>query len=924
MNIRPIFGAALALALTAGFSTRVLAQDDDEKPPEAAQPQTDTKAQDKKDDKKADQPKRDQKSLDYEKAIKDLPKTPGVFTFYQRKKDLLLEVPEDQLNKIFFIQAAMETGITSIFMQAGDPIGANEVDAYKFEKHDDQVWLIRPNFKFRWADNDMLNVAAQRSLPNAILGNLRIEQQDPEKKLLLVNATSLFYGDPFRLNDAVNFMLSGQYGLDREKSGVDAIKSFPENSVIKTHLHYYSPRGSDGGSILDLLGLGGMSQLEDDRSVPMKVTYNMWFRKDNGYVPRVADGRVGYFTQDFYNLSKFLDTDRTERYIQRFNLKKKDPTAAMSEPVKPIMWTIDSSVPEKYREAVKEGILRWNRAFEEVGYKNAVQVQDVPKDADYDHADGRYNVIRWTLSPDAGYAIALARVDPFTGEVLNASVTVDANMLAYIVNDFQNSTAAIEAAQTKGLQLLTRDSTRTQTEDSLLWSTPREQALRTVEERLGKMGWRSYECQEPQGLAASAAFAYSTLQALGTPVDREAYAKQFIADVVCHEVGHTLGLRHNFVGSTYLTTDELADDSLTSKENVTASVMDYVPVNMVAVLKGKKNFFGTTIGSYDRWAIEYGYTDFGATSPDTERSKVAKIAAKSGEPGLAYMTDENADGWNPYAVRFDNAKDPIAYSAQALEAAKRLRRYAIASLPRPGESYDKRTKLILTSISRTFREGRMSARFVGGIQGVRSYKGDAVERPTLAPVDPKLQRQAMSLIVNSCFAPDAFDLPSNVLSSMSFDPSNPEMAGWNAPLRDMISANQMLMFVTLMNAGVTDRVAENSYKWGARKDAYTMDEHFGLLMGAVFKEVGTNKSITPLRRDLQRYAVSALMQQAGAPQGRISDDAKTVASDSLKRLHLRYVAAQNLPGVDGMTKVYLRDTGDLINRFLNRQMAGVN
>jgi hypothetical protein len=925
LKIRPFFGTALALVLAVTLAGAAHAQDagptkakdvkkTDVKTPDKPADSTD---QDKKDDGSKDQ----QMAADYAKAIKDLPKSEGAFTFYTRKKDLLLELPTANLNKVFLIQAAMNTGITSILLQAGDPLGDNEIDAYRFERHDDQIYLVRPNLKYRWDPNDILNVAAQRSLPSAILGSFRIEQEDPVKKVVLFNASNLFYGDPFRINEAVNVMLGGQYGLDRDKSGVDSVKSFSDNTVIQTHLHYFSPRGSEGSSIGDLLGISNIDQLEDDRSAPMKVTYNMWYRKDDGYVPRLADGRVGFFTEDFYSLSKFFDPDRTERYIFRFNLKKKDPTEPLSPPVKPIVWTLDPSIPEKYRDSVKEGILRWNRAFEELGYKDAIQVQDAPTDKDYDHADGRYNVVRWTMSPDAGYAIALGRVDPFNGEVMNASVTIDANMLAYILNDFDNSTTAIEAAHDKAAKVLLRTPDLKVTDDEYLWSTPREEAMRTLQGKLGKLGWSKYECEEPEGLAASASYAFATLQALGTPVDKEAYAKQYIADTVCHEVGHTLGLRHNFAGSSFLSTDQLADDSLTAKDNVSSSVMDYVPVNMVAVLKGKHNYFGTTVGPYDRWAISYGYSDFGSSNPYAEKADLAKIAAKAGSPGLTYQTDENADNWNPYAVRFDNAADPLNYAADDLEAANRLRHYAIDFLPRPGESYDKRTKLILTSISRTFREGRFSARFVGGLSGARSFKGDAVERPTLAPVDPKLQRQAMSLIVNNCFAPSAFNLPANVLESMSFDPSDPDTASWNAPLRDLISANQMAMYATLMSGNTTDRIAENAYKWGSKKDAYTMDEHFGLLLGAVFKEIGTNKPIPPLRRDLQRFAVYALTVQAGAPEGAISDDARMVASDSLTRLATRMATAEKQPGLDEMTKVYLRDTVATINRFQNRQIS---
>jgi hypothetical protein len=165
-------------------------------------------------------------------------------------------------------------------------------------------------------------------------------------------------------------------------------------------------------------------------------------------------------------------------------------------------------------------------------------------------------------------------------------------------------------------------------------------------------------------------------------------------------------------------------------------------------------------------------------------------------------------------------------------------------------------------------------------------------------------------------------MPPEVLQTMGLDPANSDNAGWNAPLRDIISSNQMLMFATIMSANTTDRIAENAYKMGQNKDAYTMDEHFGLLLGAVFKELGADKPIAPLRRDLQRFAINALMIQSGAPPGTINEDARTVAEDSLRRLLNRYEAAEKQPHLDGMTRVYVRDIADNINRFFGRQQLG--
>gem|GEM_PF-5329877 len=373
-------------------------------------------------------PKPDPKIEEYEKATKNLPKTEGAFTFYTRKKDILLELPEDRVGRLFLFQATLHTG-ASEGAQAGDPVNMASIDALRFDRDDDQLILVKPNLKTRGVTGDPLNAANDRSAPEAFLGNYRIEQTHPEKGLLLVNVTGLFQGEVIRLGETLNSGVPGQFSFDREKSRIDRVKSFPENSVVRMLLHFQGSGSASNMGILELLGLAPKNSLADPRSLPIKVTYNLWYRKDNGYRPRAADPRVGYFTEDFVDLAKFWQDDRTTRWITRFDLRKKNPGAELSEPVKPIVWTLDNSIPDRYRPAFRRGILFWNKAFERLGFKDAIQVRDQPDDPDYDHADGRFNVIRLTMTPDSGYAVAQARNDPFTGEILNAAITFDANMV---------------------------------------------------------------------------------------------------------------------------------------------------------------------------------------------------------------------------------------------------------------------------------------------------------------------------------------------------------------------------------------------------------------------------------------------------------------------------------------------------------------
>lgn len=869
----------------------------------------------------------------YDKALEKLEKRDGPLPFYLRKTNqILVELSEDQLGKLVMLQASLASGAGPEF-QAGDPVGDFDVQVYRLARRENRIQFVRPNIRYRWSADDPLALAASRSFPEAILAEFPIEKEHPEKKLMLVNVTGLFTGQLLQLNEMVNEMVGAGYAFDREKLRFSKVLGFPENLIVHADLHFMSMRGGGGGpedALLEaLFGPAAKNQLEDSRSLPLRVSFNLWLRNEEPtYRPRLADPRVGYFTTDHFSLSRFMERDRTERFVNRFALEKKDPGAAMSEPTQPIVWTLDPSIPEAYRPAVREGILRWNKAFEAIGFKNAIAVQDAPEDEAYDHADGRYNVVRWTVSADTPYAIALFRTDPIDGRILNASITFDANMLSYVLNEHRNFSMPIAETHLAKSAFLRAPHGAAGHEESVfqrLWTAPQERLAHAAAHRAERFGFKMRRCDYGHRLSERAGLAWSALQAAPSlAVTREQYASEFIADTISHEVGHCLGLRHNFVASTNLTTAQLDDDALTSQIGTAASVMDYAPVNIQAVLKGKGNFFNPSIGAYDLWAIEYGYTPLEAESPQGEKPALAKIASRHGSPGLLYMTDEDADEWNPYVVRFDFAKDPLVYMERELLAARRLREYAIRHLPRPGEDYGKRTQVILSSLGWTFSQGRNASRFVGGMVAGRSHKGDAHEAPTLRPVSSEEQRQAIQLIARHFFSVEAFDLPSDVMQSLSVDPNQPNAAGWTAPLRQLVSTRQQMILATVMSAEVTDRIVENGLK-SENGTAYTLTEHYGAVLGKVFSEIGRGESISALRRDLQRFMLTGLMLQAGAGSGEVNDDVRAVASDCLKRLEARMALQLRAPGrLDEMTQIHLRESADTIRRFLARPAIGVS
>ncbi len=849
---------------------------------------------------KTDAEKKDDDAIKkYEDLLKDAVKSSGPFVFYIKKKDVYLELDPSQLGKLWIIQGSFRTGAAPQGVTSGWPINRDfqAVDVFRFERKDDDIWLYSPNLYWRWQKTDPQAVAAQRSFPEAVLDTYRIEAEHPKTKKILIKVNQLFYGDLFNLTETVMQSLSRPYQLDREKTRITSIKGFPENDVISVDLYYSSPRGGGMGQAMPgLFGPQGTSHLADDRSLPIQVTYLMYPRKDSDYMPRIADPRVGYFNQQYFDHAKFTEEDRTVQLINRWNLKKKDPTAPVSEPVKPIVWYVDDSIPAKYRGAVKEGILRWNKAFDKLGYKNAVQVQEIPKGETWDHSDMRHNVVRMHNSENAGYAIALLRTDPITGEILNASVNLDNNIIWYAYREYDAYAAPAGASYSDALAKLVRPTTKPA-------PAPQKPA-----------GWsEAIMCMGPE-MIESAEFGLQSLRLLnfGTKVSVDQYINQFISDVVSHEIGHCMGLRHNFVASTQISLNQLADDAYTSANGNSASVMDYVPVNIAAVGKGSGNYYSNSIGSYDIFAIEYGYADVPGKTPESQLPALQKIAAKQSLPGNAFQTDEQADSFDPYITRFDLASDPLDAGDMTIKVAKRLMSVADKWYPYNGKPYTELVRAINISLRQSFQEVMNATRFVGGIIERRNFSGDPDEKPTAEPINPNTQRKALSLIAAQMFSEKAFQFSDKVLLNLTGDYKQGEFS--DAPLKDLISAMQRSALSNLLSADVVSRVSNNAFKMQNRKDRFTVAELYGTIAAKVFSEVGTDRPVVSLRRELQRFMLEGMILQMLSAPGQVDEDARMVSRDLLTRLNARFGAAKS---TDPMTAAHYRDCKTRIQTALD-------
>ncbi len=873
--------------------------------------------------------KNQQKTKEYNDFKKELVKYEGLFAFYVPKnnKQIYVELKDGDFGKMWMFEATLYSGASAFPLQAGDPVAPEEdiqaIKVYRWEKLNDHVSLIEPHLKYRWNPSSPYGVAFERSFPETRAMMLPVFMSNPESNLVLVDVTNLFYGNTLDLAGAVKKGLGNAF-VNMDGSYLEMIKAFPDNTLLRMNLNV-SYSGPEQFSFFGLVFRSPeKGHVEGKGSIPLKVTYNMWEYKPTVYRPRFADPRVGYFTQEFKEVGARGKPIKIREYIKRFAIAKKDPKAALSEPVKPIEFILDPSIPEKYKVAVREGVLRWNKAFEAIGYQNAIVVKDAPKDdPDYDHANGKYNVIRWAVSTSDPYAIALMRTDPFTGEILNASVTFDVNWLAVVKRDYEE----LVIPGTLALQDHTLDLNQINgvLKDPIQFGLLKNPAKESLKKGLLYEGWSKKGCTYGYTLAPHSAFAYQAALSYAPSfrVNKEEYEKQLISDVTAHEIGHLLGLRHNFKGSEYLTTAELASDHIIREKNSTASVMDYLPPNIQAVLGKSKYFYPPEIGVYDMWAIRYGYMDIDAPSPEAEKPVLKKVAAESSKPGHEYASDEALGSADPFAMAFDNSKDPIEYASKVIDAAKHVERYALRYLPVQGKSTQKRTRLLIDAIYQKFSAGAQVSKFIGGIETHKYHlTSEGTERPTLKPVDSASQYAAMNLIVKDCLSIDSVNYPENVLNSLSYGYYPPEST-WNAPLRSMIHYLQVLILGRVLSPSTLDQIAENQFKVKASKKAYTVMNHLDLIVNSVFYEIERGMNVKPLRRDLQLAAVEFLMAYAGSLSSWLyagDSEAKLAASGAMKGLlakidsRLRYKAA-----LDQYTVLHLEDLKDTIERFQKRQ-----
>lgn len=832
-----------------------------------------------------------------DKKVKDFEKLPGLFTLYKRTKDnrqqVYLEIREDQLDKLMMLQATAATGSGDGRVTAGDPISDT---VFSFKKMPtDKLYLTIPNYAMRAGGDKTTQVSVERAFPDQYVESFRIEAKQPDRKSVLIDISNFLLGDFFGLGQAMGGIsipglpIMGGAQADRERSFISQVKSFPTNVFAQT-TYVFPGRRMGGGDV-------GTSFSGDGRGVVVKLNLNLFaLPTDNGFQPRMYDPRVGFFTTDYMDFAQEKDMEKREQLILRWNLKKKNPSAAVSEPVEPIVFWLDNAIPEQWRPTVSAAITQWNGAFEKAGFKNAIVVKQMPDNADFDSADMRYNVVRWDSSPSSAYAVALFRHNPITGQILNASITVDSNMVRF---------TSQEQDLYSGLSRWMR-SVRVEVDPKAVAAVNASQKAQTR---------RNGYCDYAEQAVGDRDFGYlaATMSPVfdGDPNMRTTYIKQFLMEVVGHEMGHILGLRHNFVASTELSYDELGDPAKVAQFGNSASLMDYLPFNAHGLESKQIPFYSQTLGTYDKWAIAYGYQDLKAIDKQDEARQLRAWASQTNEPGKRYMGDEFADGVDPYVIRFDSSKDPVRFLEAEAELSRRLLKSIGDRYPKQGESYFSFTRAFNQTLNSQIRTAVMASSFLGGVRKNPNFKGDGLEQPTISTVDAASQRRALAVLTKNVFDKDAFAFPKKYFTKFTVNPkASYAMSSENDfPIMPILELVQRMGLAYAMSPDVLTRLVDQEFK-SETSDTLTARELLGTVDKSVWSELSARETPTMLRRSLQRSHIDALV--ALANDGSVSGEIRQMARTNLRGLATRLKAAS----ATGEAKDHYEDSALRITKFL--------
>ncbi|MEO5989278.1 MAG: zinc-dependent metalloprotease [Candidatus Eisenbacteria bacterium] len=838
---------------------------------------------------------------EWKKITKDAELKKGFFNLYKKRDILYLEVTKEQLAQPFLYVVSTTRGIGSNFLLGGLPLDDRML---QFERVGDRVMLYDVNTRFVTPKDTPIDKARDNSIPNSVLASFKIESEHDSTKAVLIDLASMLVGDVTDLSEQMKGALGNvSVRFDKDRSALTQIKNFPDNCEIEALLTY-TP--NDRARL-------SLESVPDNRYIPVTVHYSFARLPQNPMPPRYADNRVGYFMGAKKDFGRDDKENFWLRYVNRWRLEKKDPSAAVSEVVKPIVYYVDWTVPDKFRPWVKEGVEKWQKAFEAAGLKNAIVAMDPPKDdSDWDPEDVRYSTIRWITSNEPSFgAIGPSRVDPRTGQIFDSDILFEASMFQSYANAYRRF-AGPEALASSILP------------QSMLEALPLGMSLDKL-------------CMAGDAMAGAGAIQHMSMLMEGrlepgAPIP-DAYLKPAVEWAVMHEVGHALGLRHNFRSSTSTPVDKLQDALWTQQNGLYSSVMEYPSANIDYSHTKQGDYWTTTPGTYDMWAIRYGYQPTSAGNPDDDYKVMRKVADESLQPGHEYSTDEDtypADAPDPRSNIYDLGGDPLQFAKDRTAYIAKLWRAPGFEERIVGNSGDLTAlrRAMDTALQQYGIASVVAVKYLGGSYISRVERGQPSEKDPVVPVAAAKQREALDFLGTRIWAADAFAAPGKLLQRLA--PNRWSQWGMGAgtftgrhdyDFNDKVLAIQTTFLNAVTGPALLARMREAESR---TPDAYRMSEHFDRLTRTIWGEVGSASPAamktlegTSTRREVQRAFVDRMSTLVASPPVGAPDDARALARLALARVDARCARAlASTAPVGDNTRAHLLESRARIKRAL--------
>ncbi len=786
---------------------------------------------------------------DFSKVTEDSKSYQGFFRLYEKKENLYCEIQPSQLDKPFLCMMSLSRGLGRGYLISGMTL--NEW-LLVWKRVGDRVHLVRKNVRFRADKGTPTGQAVDYSYSDSVLFSLKIESIHPQRRSLLVNVAPVFMSDLPPLAGSIG----GGARFDKTRSTWGTIKGFPKNVELRVKAVYAAS--------------GSITTVPDSRGIQLTLHYSLSELPSNNYQPRLADDRLGHFMTVVKDYSLQTSDAPYIRYVNRWHLEKADKKAELSPPKDPIIFYIEKTVPHRFRPYIRQGILEWNKAFEKAGFVDAIEARIQQDYEDWDPEDARYNTIRWVV--DAGFAIGPSRVNPLTGQILDADILISDGFIRSWQREYTTYFEELDHEHDHPID----DSSR-------------------------------FQCQMASGLARQMGFMASVLQARGVVGEDgelpEAFIGQALKSLTMHEVGHTLGLRHNFKASTIHSLDDL---NKKSDEALLGSVMEYDAVNIAPEGKKQGDYYTTTIGPWDYWVVEYAYKSIGGGSPEAELPELQKIAARVATPGLTYGTDGDASAYqsrdlDPLVNRWDLGSDPLDFAKQRREIVVELWDKIADKVTKEGMGYQRVRRAFGSLLGEHGYSMYLASRYIGGQYHHRDHRGDENGRLPFVPVPAAKQREALEFIKEHALSDKVFDFPPDLLNSLAitrwsdWGSSSGSSTRLDYPVHNAILSNQNRILGRLLHPNVLSRVQDTELKFPKGEDAFTLPELFSGITDAVWTELdrnvgekqwsNTDAFISSFRRALQREHLKRLIKLVLDADSGTPEDARSLARHHLGQIN---------------------------------------